>query len=156
MAFVIMRVDSGLMLGSCVCLLSWCGSMVLRLCFDSLNTFLSLIAVSVSPRDPKNRLVNPRLLSLERRRDGGEARQGKAVSALHRAVSISASSGKTISSQGRMWGKRDAETDTHTHTGGGVDDGGVCVGCGGEAGDSYQSSTAYKHGCGDEVKRLSL
>lgn len=65
-------------------------------------------------------------------------------------MSISANSGKTISSRGRMWGKRDADTDTHTR-GRGV---GVCVGCGGEGGDSYPSCTAHKHG--DEVKLLSL
>lgn len=88
---------------SCVTLRS-CGSMLLRLCFDSLNTFLSLIVVSVSPRDPKNRPLDPGLLPRETE---GWSR-AEAASAPHRAVSVSASSGKTISSGGRMWGKREA------------------------------------------------
>lgn len=74
--------------------------MVLRLCFDSPDTFLSLIAVSVSRRDPKK--TAPLTPDSSPPRDGAEA-----ASALHRAVSISASSGKTIASRGRMWGKRD-------------------------------------------------
>lgn len=87
----------------CVCLLLRVGadgSMVLRLCFDSPDTFLSLIAVSVSRRDPKK--TAPLTPDSSPPRDGAEA-----ASALHRAVSISASSGKTIASRGRMWGKRD-------------------------------------------------
>lgn len=75
--------------------------MVLRLCFDSPDTFLSLIAVSVSRRDPKKKTA-PLTPDSSPPRDGAEA-----ASALHRAVSISASSGKTIASRGRMWGKRD-------------------------------------------------